>query len=135
MSNSVEFTGMSSEMRESQWLASEDIEDKGGSVVVTISACFRHEDVMFEAGRVAAVAFSLRFENATKELVLNATNRDTLRSLFGKDVRNWKTKKIELYVKSGIKMRGKTVTGIRIREVKDDGKKGKGKATEATGDG
>ena len=116
---SKEFTGKVSEMRKSDWLASEDIEDRGGSIVVVIAKCEKHENVEFEAGRTEKVVYTVRFEKATKELVLNATNRKTLAELFGRDVSAWKGQKVELYVQSGIKLMGKLVNGIRIRKAPD----------------
>jgi len=114
---SEEFTGKASEMRKSDWLASEDLEDRGGSVIVTIEQCQRHLNVEFEAGRTEKKVYTLKFVKAEKELVLNATNRKTLTELFGRDVKDWKGKKVELFVQSGIKLMGKTVNGIRIRGV------------------
>jgi hypothetical protein len=117
---SEEFTGMSSEMRNSQWLASEDLEDRGGSAVATIASCKKHKNVEFEAGRKEKIVYTLRFVKKEKELVLNATNRKMLKGLFGSDVSKWKGQKIELYVQGGIKLMGKTVNGIRIREIQGE---------------
>ena len=111
-----EFDGKASQMRDSPWLASEDIEDAGGSVDVTILSCFQHEDVEFDGGRRKPVVYTLAFKGADKQLVLNATNRKSLVSVFGRDVGKWKDQKVQLYVQDGIRMGGKTVTGIRIRE-------------------
>lgn len=115
---SEEFTGKPSEMRDSQWLASEDLEDRGGKVTVTIAMCRKHTDVEFEAGRKVPTAYTLSFEGKEKEMILNATNRKKLVDLFGRSVADWKGKKIELYVQSDIRLMGKLVNGIRIRAAK-----------------
>ena len=91
------------------------MEDAGGDIKVTILACYRHEDVEFDAGRKRPVVYTVAFKGADKQLVLNATNRKSLSTLFGRDVTKWKGKKVELFVQDGIKLGGKTVKGIRIR--------------------
>jgi len=115
MSQPQAFEGMASQMRDSPWLAAEDVEDAGGNINVTIIACYKHEDVEFDAGRKRPVIYTVAFKGADKQLVLNATNRKTLSSLFGRDVKKWQGQKIELFVQDGIRLGGKTVKGIRLR--------------------
>ena len=115
MSKPEAFEGMASQMRDSPWLASEDIEDAGGKISVTIIACYKHEDVEFDAGRKRPVVYTLAFKGADKQLALNATNRKALASLFGRDVKKWQGKKVELFVQDGIRLGPKTVKGARIR--------------------
>ena len=58
----------------------------------------------------------MQFVNARKQLVLNTTNRKTLVKLLGtNDVRQWKGKRITLFVQPGIKCFGELKNGIRIR--------------------
>lgn len=109
-----QFEGTAPEMRESEWLASEDIED-AGDVTVEIEAVIKRTDVSFEAGRKKPVVYSLKFKGKTRELVLNGTNRRRMVEHFGKRAVDWKGQKITLYVDPNVKFAGKTVKGIRIR--------------------
>lgn len=115
MTNSEKFEGHSSEMKKnSPWLASEDLLGKD-PVEVTIKAVHRHRDVEFEAGRKEQVVYSLEFEKASKQLVLNSTNRKTLVTKFGANVKEWGGQKITLYVDTNVRMMGKQVCGVRIK--------------------
>jgi len=114
-SKSEPFAGHSSEMKaNSPWLSAEDILGKG-DIEVVIKAVHRHADVEFEAGRTESVVFSLEFEKAGKQLVINSTNRKTLVAKFGPKVAEWSGKKINLYVDNNVRMLGKTVNGVRIK--------------------
>jgi hypothetical protein len=98
---SEEFEGFTSEMRESPWLASEDI--LGFSELpVTIESVHKHKDVAFDQGRKKDVVYAIKFAGTTKQLVLNAT-------------------KVALFVDTKVKMAGKFVNGIRIKDAKDNG--------------
>jgi len=109
------FEGHSSEMKKnSPWLASEDLLGKG-DVEVTVKAVHRHKDVEFEAGRKEQVVYSIEFEKASKQLVLNSTNRKALVAKFGANVKDWCGKKVTLYVDTDVKMMGKKVCGVRIK--------------------
>ena len=115
MTNSEPFEGHSSEMKKnSPWLASEDLLGKD-PVEVVIKSVHRHRDVEFEAGRTEQVVYSLEFEKASKQLVLNSTNRKTLVAKFGANVKDWSGKKITLYVDTNVRMMGKKVCGVRIK--------------------
>ena len=99
-----EFTGHTAEIRElkpTPWLASEDILERG-PVEVTIEACHKVKDAVFDAGRKEDV-FTVSFVGKKKQLVLNATNRKTLVTMFGPHVPEWKGKKIKL---AAVKVRG-----------------------------
>lgn len=110
---SSEFTGRSSVMRaETPWLASEDILELG-DVEVVIKACYFHKQAEFEDGRKEDV-YALAFEGKKKQLVLNATNRRRLVSLYGVEASRWKGKKITLHVVK-LKAWGEECYGIRIR--------------------
>ena len=108
------FDGRASEMRDSPWLASEDL-DGLGEVELEIKAVHRHTDVEFDAGRKKAVVYSVEFVKAKRQLVLNGTNRKSIVAKYGNNVKDWVGKKIKLYVQSGIKVGGVSKNGIRIK--------------------
>lgn len=115
MTKSEVFEGHSSEMKkDSPWLASEDLLGKG-DVEVTIKACHRHKDVPFDGGRREPTVYSLEFVGKKKQMVLNTTNRKTLVEKFGANVKEWTGKKITLWVDTEVPMKGKLVSGLRIR--------------------
>jgi len=118
MTTGKEFDGKVSEMRDSPWLASEDVLDFGGQVTLTIAKCRKHENVEFEAGRVEPVVFTLEFKGAAKQMILNSVNRKSLTALFGRDVGGWSGQKVCVYVDPNVRMMGKTVNGLRIRAAK-----------------
>ncbi len=109
------FEGDSSEMKgNTPWLSSEDILGRG-DVEVTIKACHKFTDVEFEAGRKESTVYSVEFEKASKQLVLNSVNRKSLVAKFGTDVKAWAGKSVKLYVDPNVKLMGKIVNGVRIR--------------------
>lgn len=112
---STEFKGRSAEMRDSLFLAVEDLEGKGDTTV-TIARVIQHSNVTFVDGRKKDKVFAIEFERATKQLTVNATRRKTLKGMFGPDVTKWKGQQIILYIDPDVKMKGETVGGIRIRE-------------------
>lgn len=114
MGKSEVFTGHSAEMKKATpWLASEDILGRG-DVELAIKAIHRHEDAEFDGGRKETV-FSVEFEKAKKQLIVNSVNRKKIVAKFGPKVADWVGKKVVLYVDTNVKMMGKTVSGIRIR--------------------
>jgi hypothetical protein len=112
--NGEVFEGRSSEMKDSPWLASEDLMDVG-DVKVKVVCCHRYKDVEFDKGRTESKVYTLEFEGKKKELVLNNTNRKTMVAKFGTDVREWAGKEVVLYVDKRVRFAGKTVCGIRIK--------------------
>ena len=114
MSKPEPFEGRSAEMKkDSPWLASEDI--MGLDVEVEIEKVYRHHDVEFDAGRKEKIVYSVAFVGKKKQLVLNSTNRKTLVSKFGVNVKDWFGKKVTLFVDPNVRMKGKVVNGIRIK--------------------
>jgi len=107
------YEGSSGAMRTSPWMAAEDILDKG-DVKVTIEYVNRRRNVEFEMGRKEPVVYSLKFVGATKELILNATNRKTLKDLFGVSTSKWAGKIVVIYTTKA-KFAGKNVDAIRIK--------------------
>ncbi len=112
--NGEVFEGRSSEMKESPWLASEDLLDVG-DVKVKVVRCHRYKDVEFDKGRKEPTVYTLEFEKKQKQLVLNNTNRKTMVAKFGTDVREWAGKTVTLYVDNKVRFAGRTVCGIRIK--------------------
>ena len=112
---SEEFTGRSAEMKKNTpWLSSEDLIGLA-DVKVEIEAVYRHKDVEFDAGRKEAEVYSVKFKGKSKQLVLNSTNRKTLVSKFGVNVKDWAGKSVVLFVDPNVRMMGKTVSGVRIK--------------------
>jgi hypothetical protein len=115
MSTTESFTGRTSLMRTSPWLAVEDI-DGLGDVQVTIEEVFKHRDAVMQDGRKMPVVYSLKFAGKEKQMVLNATNRKALAAAFTTDTKVWRGKTVTLYVKDGVRNpAGGTTKGIRIR--------------------
>ena len=108
------FEGRTSEMKDSPWLASEDLMGLGDGPV-TIEKCLRHKNVEFDKGRVEDTVFTLVLAGKKKQLVLNSVNRKTLVAKFGTNVKDWADKKVHLYVDPNVRFAGKTVNGIRIK--------------------
>jgi len=114
-----EFTGMASQMRDSDWLASEDFKlpDAPGysQEVVTIEKVLERHNVTFEGGRKKPRVWTLRLREKERELVINATNREILKKLFGPDSKKWLGKKILFWVDETVKLKGEKKPGIRIK--------------------
>ena len=108
------FEGRTGEMKDSPWLASEDLLDLD-ECKLTIDACLRHRNVEFEQGRKEERVYTLQFKEHPKQLVLNSVNRKTLVAKFGPNVKLWAGKEILLYVDKNVKFRGRIVYGIRIK--------------------
>jgi len=112
-----EFTGGVSAMKESPWLASEDLLGRG-AVSVTIDRVFLNTGVKFEGGREEKKPiYSVSFVGLKKQLILNGTNRKTLSTAFGSTVRSWSGKTCKIFVKDGIRKPGtknETCCGLRI---------------------
>ncbi len=60
------------------------------------------------------------FKNASKTLVLNSVNDETLGTLFGDDDKNWRGERVVLYPTTTT-FGGKTVPCIRVRAADDGG--------------
>jgi hypothetical protein len=123
-----EFTGMASQMRDSDFLASEDfkVPDREGyaQTVVTIEKVLERRNVTFEGGRQKARVFTLRLVGKERELLINATNRNMLKQLFGVDSRKWLGQRILLWVDPTVKLKGETKPGIRIKPAPSKPKEG-----------
>ncbi len=107
------FTGTTAQMKKSPWLASEDLAGLSSPELV-IDGVYRNTDVEMEGGRKEKELFSIAFKGASKQMILNATNRRALSTSFGADTRQWIGKRVKLYVQDNVKMGGKLVCGLRI---------------------
>jgi hypothetical protein len=115
--NTEKFEGTATAMKESPWLASEDLIGRG-TIKLKIEAVFKNEGVKFEGGRTEKKPlFSVKFAGIPKQLILNATNRKTLVEAFGATVKSWIGKPVQLTVKDGIRKPGtkdETCCGLRL---------------------
>jgi hypothetical protein len=111
------YTGTVSGMKDSPWLASEDLLGLG-SVEVEIAGVNKNTDVPMDGGRKEACLYSVAFKGKQKQMILNATNRKTLSRAFGADIDGWIGQTVKLFVQDGIRKpggkRGETTTGLRI---------------------
>jgi hypothetical protein len=115
-----QFTGKVSQMKSSsKFLASEDFIGLG-EVELTITGIYEHADEVMQDGKKKSF-FSIGFNDKPKRMVLNATNRKTLAACFGADTKNWIGKKVNLFVKDGIRnpAGGDTVCGLRLKAKPD----------------
>ena len=113
---STEFTGTTAQMKTSPWLASEDLLGLP-SPEMEIASVVRNNDVPMDGGRKEKELFSIAFKGASKQLILNATNRRTLSQAYGASTKNWIGKRVAIYVQEDVKMAGKTVSGLRLRSI------------------
>lgn len=101
----------------SDYLKSEDVEDAGGEMQLTIKGIVA-KDYEEEDGTKTRKGI-LSFSEIEKKMTLNVTNNQTLITMFGsKDIdKNWIGKTVILYVDPNVKYAGKIVKGLRIRLV------------------
>lgn len=101
----------------SEYLKSEDVEEAGGEMQLTIKAIARKE--YEEDDGTKTVKGLVTFNEMGKKLTLNVTNTNALVSMYGKDNIDtaWVGKSIILYVDPNVKNKGKIVKGLRIRIV------------------
>jgi hypothetical protein len=57
----------------------------------------------------------IEFVGKRKAWLAGPTSQDVLAGLFGRYIEDWVGKRISIYVDAGVKMKGKTVGGIRVR--------------------
>lgn len=101
----------------SEYLRSEDVEEAGGELQLTIKGIGRKE--YEEEDGTHTVKGQLTFNELPKKLTLNVTNTHALMTMYGEqniDV-NWVGKTVILYVDPNVKNRGKIVKGLRIRVI------------------
>jgi hypothetical protein len=100
-----------SERRPSRFVQAADLKPQGVTVVMDRVSM---EEV--GTGKDAKEKPVLTFKNASKGLVLNAVNDDTISKLFGDEDRDWTGHRICLYPTTTT-FGGKTVDCVRIRAV------------------
>lgn len=105
-------------MRNSPFLASEDIEGLG-EVEVVIEGVYKISDAAVQDGRKIDEGYTLKFKGKDKMMVLNATNMKTLSRAFGSSTQNWLDKSVRLFIQDGIRKpggrSGETTRGLRIK--------------------
>jgi len=99
----------------SEYLRSEDVEEAGGEMELTITTITKKEYADDDGKK--EVKGQLTFAELEKKLTLNVTNTKTLAAMFGdQDIdKHWIGKTILLYVDPHVQYAGKEVKGIRIR--------------------
>ena len=116
-----EFTGSSTEIRDSDFLASGDFQipetDNYREEIVTIVTVYERRNLVFEGGRKKARGWTLKFAEKERELLINATNREQLKKMFGPNSLAWRGKKLLLWVDKTVKLKGQPKPGIRIKPV------------------
>ena len=86
----------------------------GEELIVTIKD-FKQDNVVGTGGTKELKTIVTFCENV-KPMVLNRTNAKTITKLFGTPyMEQWKGKKIQIFVESGIRAFGEIVDGIRVR--------------------
>lgn len=103
----------------SEFLKSEDIEEAGGEMLLTVSKVERMEYDNNQSGK-KEVKGKLFFVEVEKKLALNVTNTNAMITMFGsQDIdKAWLGKTVTLYVDHNVKNpTGGITKGIRIRLV------------------
>lgn len=112
--NGEQFNGSAAQMRDSPWMATEDIIGAGGSIELTIDQVIKYHNVEFQGGRKKPVVYAIRFDKAKREQIVNATRKRALIDLFGPKVADWHGKRVCVYAGTQ-QMAGKTVPAMFIR--------------------
>ena len=112
--NCEEFKGRASEMRDSDWLAAEDLRGIG-DVKVVIDKIVRHRNVKFEDGKNQSVVYAIKFKGGHKHLKMKACIRKIMNDARGPKVTDWAGCGVTLYVDESVRFAGKQVGGIRFR--------------------
>ena len=100
-----------SQMFPSRFLSKDDVTK---SRILTIESV-EMEEVESEDGK-AEKPICYFVEDDSKPLILNKTNAEVLRDLFGEDSENWATNPIEVYHDPSIRFGTKKTGGIRVRK-------------------
>lgn len=109
-----DYTGSSSAMRDSKFLACEDIEGLG-DVTVEIEGVKRVADAAVQDGRKLN-GFALKFKGKDKMMVTNATNTKSLTRAFGVDTKKWAGQKVIIYIQDNVKSpKGGITRGLRVK--------------------
>ena len=114
MTQTEEFHGAAGQMRQSEWLAAEDIRGHG-DVNAVIAGVYVSRNVEFEGGLKKPVVHSIAFVGKERKLIVNAARRKVLVKARGSNVDNWIGCTVTMYVDETVKMKGQAVGGIRFR--------------------
>ncbi len=104
-----------SERFPSRFVQASDLKPEGAVVVID-----RVDMTEIGQGRDKKEKPVVTFKNASKGLVLNRVNNETIVDLFGDDDRDWEGERIVLYPTT-TQFGGKTVDCVRVRAVDGDG--------------
>ncbi len=120
MTQFSDYKGPSGGLKQStEWLSSENL-PADQDTPVTIEKVLQVKGAKFAGGRTVDAGGALQFKGKERRLLLCTTNRKTLVRLFGADSSAWWGQPITLYIDHKVKLAGKTVDGIRIRDKKAD---------------
>ena len=91
----------------------EDFQENGSNLIFTVSHVRQERGAKVAGKKIDAnIAY---FVEGIKPLVLNATNSKIMSKLSGSCfVENWQNIPIQLYIDTNVKMKGDTVSGVRI---------------------
>jgi activator of HSP90 ATPase len=100
----------------SEYLKSEDIEEAGGELELTIASV---SSIEFDENGQKRKKGQLCFVDTNKKLTLNSTNTKALAAMYGEHNidKEWVGKPAILYVDYHVEFQGKETKGIRIRLV------------------
>ena len=98
-----------SKMFPSKYLQQGDVEPP----IVVVIKSVTLESIGF--GDAAAMKHILHFQDGVKSMVLNPTNGNTLKRLYGDESDDWTGKPIEVWYNPDVEMKGSIVGGIRLR--------------------
>jgi hypothetical protein len=117
----VEYRGPAGIARESNWLTNEDI-PHDRDTVVTIESAILRRNLTLQGGRPKDVGLSLKFVGKSRELLLNATNRKVLATIFGSnECAAYFGKRVALYVEQDVRRPdGTRGPAVRIRPTRLD---------------
>lgn len=102
------------EMLESKFLKKEDVD---AGKLFTVSGVEQHN--VAKQGADEEMKWCLLFEEEDKPLVLNSTNIQLCKNVFGSDdTDDWTGKRLVLYTDPNVTYAGKLVGGIRVRAPK-----------------
>lgn len=109
-----EYTGSSSAMRKSEFLACEDIEGLG-DVAVVIEKVLKIRDAAVQDGKKLD-GFTIKFKGKDKMMVVNSTNAKTLTRAFGVDTKKWIDKGALIFIQDNVRSpKGGLTRGLRIK--------------------
>ncbi len=101
------------QLKDGEYLGAWDLPEDGSTIKVTV-ALVQQEELFNTGSNKKEWKNVVRFKNAKKAVVLNATNMDAIASHHGNNPKNWIGKDIELY-RANTKVRGLPTECIRVK--------------------